>query len=64
MLYLGRIKVSHSKVPDAFIDDALKAFKQKERMRERRGSDSIEVRKNRGEFLKNKSTVSPQCVLS
>ncbi|KAK3867460.1 hypothetical protein Pcinc_027094 [Petrolisthes cinctipes] len=34
VLFVGRVKVSHSKVPPSFIDEALSAFKQREKNRQ------------------------------
>ncbi|XP_076031403.1 TBC1 domain family member 1-like isoform X2 [Oratosquilla oratoria] len=35
VLFVGRVKVSHCKVPAAFIDEAIEAFKTKERLKTR-----------------------------
>ena len=35
---MGRVKVSHPKVPPAFIDEALEAFKLREKFRQRHAS--------------------------
>lgn len=35
---MGRVKVSHSKVPPSFIDEAIAAFKVRERTRQRHAS--------------------------
>ncbi|XP_071550765.1 TBC1 domain family member 1 [Panulirus ornatus] len=38
VLFVGRVKVSHSKVPPSFIDEALSAFKLREKTRQRHTS--------------------------
>ncbi|CAL4095349.1 unnamed protein product, partial [Meganyctiphanes norvegica] len=38
VMFVGRVKVSHSKVPATFIDEALGAFKHREKARERNPS--------------------------
>ncbi|XP_027224440.1 TBC1 domain family member 1 isoform X1 [Penaeus vannamei] len=38
VLFVGRVKVSHSKVPPSFIDEAIAAFKVRERTRQRHAS--------------------------
>nr|XP_053629141.1 TBC1 domain family member 4-like [Cherax quadricarinatus] len=38
VLFVGRVKVSHSKVPPSFIDEALAAFKLREKTRQRHAS--------------------------
>uniref|UniRef100_A0A0P4WCG4 Rab-GAP TBC domain-containing protein n=1 Tax=Scylla olivacea TaxID=85551 RepID=A0A0P4WCG4_SCYOL len=48
VLFVGRVKVSHSKVPPSFIDEALSAFKLRERTRQRNtsGGDSSRPQPN------------------
>nr|XP_045614273.1 TBC1 domain family member 1-like [Procambarus clarkii] len=38
VLFVGRVKVSHAKVPQSFIDEALSAFKLREKSRQRHAS--------------------------
>lgn len=48
VLFVGRVKVSHSKVPPSFIDEALSAFKLREKTRQRNisGGDSSRSQPN------------------
>ncbi|KAG0719497.1 TBC1 domain family member 1 [Chionoecetes opilio] len=48
VLFVGRVKVSHSKVPPSFIDDAISAFKIREKTRQRHmsGGDSSRPQPN------------------
>lgn len=41
VLFVGRVKVSHSKVPPSFIDEALSAFKLREKTRQRHVSGDV-----------------------
>ncbi|XP_042855971.1 TBC1 domain family member 1-like isoform X2 [Penaeus japonicus] len=45
VLFVGRVKVSHSKVPPSFIDEAIAAFKVRERTRQRHASGGEELGK-------------------